>query len=68
MSKEVKTEVEKKEEVKIVGTVKIFLHNNNGISVEGPVNNPVLMMQIFGKAMESVAAYITSEAADQDNT
>ena len=72
MEENVKVEIEKTEIIgeveidkpKIIGKVEIFILNNGQVTVMGPVNNPLLMMEIFGKAMEAVVTHI---ANDQSN-
>lgn len=50
-------------EPKVIGKVEIFMLNGGGVSVVGPVGNPVLMMEIFGKAMAACVAHIAKEAS-----
>ena len=42
----------------VLGTVKILVLSDGNVSVIGPVNNPVVMLNIFGRAMAAVANYI----------
>lgn len=59
MVDEIKVE---KDELKVVGKVEIFMLSDGGVSVTGPLKNPVLMMEIFSKAMGGVVTYATNEA------
>jgi len=42
----------------VLGTVKILVLSDGNVSVMGPVNNPVIMLNIFGRAMAAVANHI----------
>ena len=42
----------------VLGTVKILVLSDGNVSVIGPVNNPVIMLNIFGRAMAAVANHI----------
>ena len=52
----------KVEEPKVIGEVKIFLLSNGGVNIQGPIGNPILTLEIFGKTMSAVAAHLSNEA------
>jgi len=49
---------ESQKEPTVLGTVKILVLSDGNVSVMGPVNNPVIMLNIFGRAMAAVANHI----------
>lgn len=58
------TDNAKVEEPKVIGKVEISLLSNGGVSVQGPIGNPILTLEIFGKAMSTVAAYLAPKQSD----
>ena len=62
--KEVNSAGPAQEGPEIIGKVEISILNNGQVTVKGPVNNSLLMMEIFGRAMEAVVTHI---ANDQSN-
>ena len=45
-----------------LGTVKILVFSDGNITVEGPIDNPTVMLSIFGRAMVAVADHIAKQA------
>ena len=56
---------EKQVEPELSLKVEILIHENGNISVTGPIKNPILMMDIFGRAMRTVADYNAKEAMER---
>jgi hypothetical protein len=52
----------KVEEPKVIGRVEISLLSNGGVNVQGPIGNPILTLEIFGKAISTVATYLANES------
>ena len=52
---------EEKKEAVVVGTFKIEMRSDGNVNVSGPIKNPVLVLDVFGRALASVAGYVTSE-------
>lgn len=42
----------------VLGTVKILVLSDGNVQVTGPVDNPVIMLNIFSKAMAAVANHV----------
>lgn len=59
-------EKETKGQVKptVLGKVEILVYSDGNVSVKGPVDNPVIMMNIFGRAMNAVVNHITARAEE----
>jgi len=65
MSDEKKVEDQSKPTV--LGKVEIFIYNDGNVSVTGPVDNPVVMLNIFGRAMAAVANHVATKTPAQPN-
>lgn len=46
---------------KVLGTVTIDVLDNNSVTVNGPINQPALILDIFSKAMSAVAQHIAKQ-------
>jgi len=51
-------QMESQKEPTVLGTVKILVLSDGNVSVMGPVDNPVIMLNIFGRAMAAVANHV----------
>lgn len=45
----------------VLGVVEIAVLSDGGVSVKGPVGNPIIMMNIFGKALLATADHAAKE-------
>jgi len=59
---------ESQKETTVLGTVKILVLSDGNVSVNGPVDNPVIMLNIFGRAMEAVANHVAKKMEDSQVT
>ena len=48
----------------VLGKVEIIVFTDGNVSVVGPVDNPVVMLDIFGKAMGAVARHVATLAGE----
>lgn len=51
----------KQKDPKVLGTVTIDVLDNNSVTVNGPINQPALILDIFSKAMSAVAQHIAKQ-------
>jgi phosphoribosyl-dephospho-CoA transferase len=51
----------KQKDPKVLGTVTIDVLDNNSVTVNGPINQPALILDIFSKAMAAVAQHIAKQ-------
>ena len=52
----------------VLGTVKILVLSDGNVTVVGPVNNPVVMLNIFGRAMAAVANHVAKSEEENQAT
>ena len=53
--------VEDQGEPIVLGEVKILVLSDGNVSVVGPVDNPVVMLNIFSRAMAAVANHVAMQ-------
>ena len=50
------------QEADVVGTFQIVMYSDGNINVSGPIKNPVVVLDVFGRALTAVADYVTRQA------
>lgn len=58
MDKDVNEE-KQKAVVSEVGAFRIAMYSDGNINVSGPIKNPVVVLDVFGRALAAVAEYVT---------
>ena len=54
---------EKNQEAVVIGTFKIEMCNDGSVNVSGPIGNPMVVLDVFGRALTAVADYVAREMA-----
>ena len=57
--KAIRAEERKKPE--IINTIAINLLSDGGVNVSGPIQNPMLVIDVLGKALNALSQYYTQE-------
>ena len=55
---------EEKKEAVVVGTFKIDMYSDGNVNISGPIKNPVVVLDVFGRALSAVADYVTRQARE----
>ena len=55
-------EQHKQEEAVVLNTISINLLSNGSVNVSGPINNPIVVMDVFSKAFSALAQYYAQQA------
>ncbi len=42
-----------------IGAFRIAMYSDGNINVSGPIKNPVVVLDVFGRALAAVAEYVT---------
>jgi len=58
-----KNQVKEPKEPTLLAKVEISVFSDGNVSVTGPIANPALAMDIFGKALGAVARYTNDQAS-----
>jgi hypothetical protein len=59
-----KVEMMKDDKPTVLGKVEILVLSDGNVSVRGPVDNPVVMLNIFSKAMAAVANHVATKITE----
>jgi hypothetical protein len=52
----------------ILATLEILLHNNGNVTVTGPINNPIAVMDMLSRGLKAIADHFAKQAMEKEKS